>query len=77
MRSYMPLHLVHRLYYAGMTSHLDIASGLAGGGILQRSLRCPGLLTLGGGPSVYWQEGFGLVLLHAIIMTVPATVRGM
>ena len=77
MHSYMLLHLVHMLYYAGMTSHLDIASGLAGGCVLERSLRCLGLLTLGGGPSVYWQEGFGLVLLHAITMTVPATVRGM
>ncbi len=73
---YMLLHPVHMLYYADMTSPLD--SALVAGTRL-----CPaalfvvsGALTLGGGPSVYWPEGFGLVLLHSITMTVPATVRG-
>jgi len=76
VHSYMLLHLVHMLYYAGMTSHLDSAL-VAGMRLCAIALfAVSGTLTLGGGPSVCWQEGHGLVLPHSITMTVPATVRG-
>jgi len=72
---YMLLHLVHILYYTGMTSHLTLPQRLAGGCVLQRSLRCLRLSTLGGSIECVL-AGFRLVLLHSITMTVPAAVRG-